>query len=153
MDVHTPEQRSRNMRGVRAKDTGPELTLRRSLHSAGLRYRLHAIDVVGRPDLVFVQRRIAIFVHGCFWHAHSCPRFSIPATRSEFWRDKLEANRTRDARVRDQLLADGWRVLIVWECCLRGPARPPLQKVVDEVRAFISGHETEKALAGDWLAS
>lgn len=104
------------MARVRAKDTKPELALRRALHAAGLRFRLHAKELPGRPDVVFRPAKLAIFVHGCFWHGHGCARAREPATRREYWGPKLAANRARDARDEAALRAAGWTVLTLWEC-------------------------------------
>src|ERR1700731_2708856 len=123
VDVLTPEQRSFNMSRIRGRDTKPELILRRGLHTLGFRFRLHRKDLPGRPDLVFPARRTVIFVHGCFWHGHHCPMCRMPVTRSAFWQTKIEGNRNRDRRAISDLVAAGWRVLVVWECALRGPAR------------------------------
>jgi DNA mismatch endonuclease, patch repair protein len=119
-DVLTPEQRSRNMRAIKGRDTGPELTVRRLLHAMGYRFRLHRRDLPGRPDIVLPGRRMAVFVHGCFWHRHRC-RFGCvePATRPEFWRAKFAANVARDRRAVRALQQAGWRVIVVWECQTR----------------------------------
>jgi DNA mismatch endonuclease (patch repair protein) len=116
-DIVPPEKRSAMMAAVRGKDTKPELILRRMLHRAGFRYRLHRRDLPGAPDVVFPGRRLVIFVHGCFWHGHAgCRYATVPKTRREFWVAKVEANRARDARVEDALRRQGWRVLVIWEC-------------------------------------
>ena len=110
-------QRSANMARVKGKDTGPELLVRRILHSSGKRYRLHARELPGCPDIVFRGLRKAIFVHGCFWHRHwGCPRASTPRTRVEFWEAKFDKNRERDRNNQDALRELGWSFLIVWEC-------------------------------------
>lgn len=117
MDRITKRQRSANMARVRSKDTGPELTVRRAAHSLGYRYRLHRRDLPGTPDLVFQAARIAVFVHGCFWHQHAgCGRASIPQTRSEFWRAKLVRNTERDLAAASELKQRGWTVEVIWEC-------------------------------------
>jgi DNA mismatch endonuclease (patch repair protein) len=108
------------MAGIRSKDTAPELQLRRRLHGAGFRYRLHGSNVRGRPDIVLAGRRIAIFVHGCFWHRHEgCHWCSTPGSNSEFWSEKFNRNRSRDLEVTNALQTAGWRVAVVWECGLR----------------------------------
>ena len=122
-DVHTAAVRSRNMAAIRAKNTRPELALRRALFSLGFRYRLHAKHLPGRPDLVLAKHRAVIFVHGCFFHMHGCPAFRWPATDAVKWRTKIEGNRLRDQRAHNSLLEQGWRVLTVWECAQRGPGR------------------------------
>lgn len=112
-----PLKRSEVMSRVRARDTRPEMRIRRALHTAGLRYRLHAKDLPGRPDIVFRRVRLAIFVHGCFWHRHpECEHARMPKTRLGFWRTKLKANVARDARQVAELEAAGWTVLTLWEC-------------------------------------
>jgi DNA mismatch endonuclease (patch repair protein) len=118
MDRISPQRRSENMRRIRSKDTSPELAVRRWLHGRGFRYRLHRKDLPGTPDLVFPGRRIAIFIHGCFWHG--CPR-CVDGTRkvksnAGYWSAKVEGNRARDARHQASLTALGWRVLTIWEC-------------------------------------
>jgi len=135
------------MSRVRSKDTAPELVVRRLLHSRGYRYRLHRIDVAGRPDLVLPKYRVAIFVNGCFWHGHSCALFRIPATRTEFWLAKIAANRTRDSLVRGRLREEGWRTLDIWECALRGPRRLDPDNFADQLIAFIAGSQTSDELA------
>ena len=111
------ELRSRTMRAVKAKNTGPELITRRLLHAAGLRYRLHDACLPGKPDLVFPSRRIALFVHGCFWHQHAhCPAATRPKSNSDYWNRKLDGNVARDARNRTALEAEGWTVIVIWEC-------------------------------------
>lgn len=119
-DIVDSQTRSRMMAGIRGKDTKPELALRRSLHSLGFRYRLHAKGIPGKPDLVLPKYRAVIFVHGCFWHRHpGCRYASTPATRPEFWASKFSANVARDSAVRSALLLAGWRVATVWECAMR----------------------------------
>ncbi|MDR0499594.1 MAG: very short patch repair endonuclease [Holophagales bacterium] len=116
-DVHTPEQRSRNMASIRNKDTKPEKIVRSLVHKLGYRYRLHRCGLPGKPDLVFPSRRKLIFVHGCFWHMHNCPYGRVtPATNSTFWQEKRQTNRDRDAKTLDALVADNWSILVVWEC-------------------------------------
>ncbi|MEM9296112.1 MAG: very short patch repair endonuclease [Planctomycetota bacterium] len=118
-DVFDPPTRAAVMRAVARRDTTPELIVRRALHRMGYRYRLDAADLPGRPDLVFPARRKVVFVHGCFWHAHHCPRGArIPASRTDYWRAKIDRNRRRDARVAKQLRRMGWSVAVVWECAL-----------------------------------
>lgn len=137
VDVLTPEQRSFNMSRIRGRNTKPEMTLRCGLHALGFRFRLHRRDLPGRPDLVFTSRRAVIFVHGCFWHGHDCPMCRLPATRPEFWAGKIAGNRRRDQRAVYELRAAGWRVLVVWECALRGPARLPDGAVLARAAAFL----------------
>jgi DNA mismatch endonuclease (patch repair protein) len=124
MDVHTPEQRSRNMAAIRSKNTKPEMIVRRLLCEMGLRYRLHRTDLPGKPDIVMPGRKVAIFVHGCFFHMHKC-RYGrvMPATNSEFWQTKRKGNAARDRRNVRQLRKLGWQVVTVWECETKEPDR------------------------------
>ena len=122
-DVFSPEKRSAVMARIRGKNTGPELKLRRLLHAAGYRYRLHAPGLPGRPDLAFSRRRAAVFVHGCFWHGHHCGRGArIPKANAAYWSAKIARNRARDAEVCARLEAAGWSAHTVWECELKAPA-------------------------------
>ena len=117
-----PKSRSDMMASIRSKGTAPEMSVRRTLHRLGYRYRLHCADLPGRPDLVFPSRRKVIFVNGCFWHQHSgCKRASIPKSNRDFWLKKLHGNLIRDARNADLLRSEGWGVETVWECELQNP--------------------------------
>ena len=140
-DVLTPEQRRRNMQRVRGRDTNPEMLVRRELHSRGFRYQLYRRDLPGRPDLVFPRYHVVIFVHGCFWHGHDCALFKWPATRKEFWREKIATNRTRDRRSIEALRKAGWRVLVIWECSLRGSERLPFDQALNDVATFVTGSQ------------
>ncbi len=119
-DVLTPEQRSRCMSRIRAKNTAPELVVRSMAHRMGYRFRLHSRRLPGTPDLVFPRLRKAVFVQGCFWHMHRC-KYGIvtPATRAAFWRTKRKQNVDRDRRNLRALRKLGWSVLIIWECDIR----------------------------------
>ena len=122
-DVFTPAQRSAVMRRVKGRDTGPELAVRRLLTGLGLRYRLHRRDLPGTPDVAFIGRRTALFVHGCFWHGHDCRRGARqPKANADYWRAKVARNRARDAEAAAALAARAWRRIVVWECELRDPA-------------------------------
>lgn len=126
-DIVNKETRSRMMSGIRGKDARPELLLRRALHARGFRYRLHPKTMNGRPDMVLTKHRVAVFVHGCFWHRHEGCRFaSTPATRAEFWAAKFAANIRRDQKVVATLSENGWRIAIVWECALKKQANVDL---------------------------
>ncbi|MTE02128.1 DNA mismatch endonuclease Vsr [Paracoccus sp. YIM 132242] len=117
MDTLTPSQRSARMALVRSKNTRPELVVRRLAHRLGYRFRLHRRELPGSPDLIFPKRRAIIFVHGCFWHQHGCPRGARrPLANANYWSTKLDRNMARDVEVRKQLEELGWRVLVVWEC-------------------------------------
>jgi DNA mismatch endonuclease, patch repair protein len=139
-DVHDKATRSRNMAAIRGRDTGPERIIRRGLHARGLRFRLHAQGLPGRPDLIFPGRRLALFVHGCFWHAHqNCTYFRMPQTNARMWKTKLDGNRQRDERDQAALRALGWRVVIVWECQLRDRTPDEIANLLDGLAAVIKG--------------
>jgi len=123
IDVVDSATRSRMMSGIRGRNTKPEILIRSLLHRHGFRFRLHARDLPGKPDIVFPRYHAVIFVHGCFWHGHDCPLFKWPATRPEFWREKIGRNRANDHKAMEALLAKGWRVGIVWECAIRGAGK------------------------------
>jgi DNA mismatch endonuclease (patch repair protein) len=119
-DVYSPEKRSAVMRQVKGRDTSPELTVRKALTRLGARYRLHRADLPGKPDIVLPSRRLALFVHGCFWHGHDCARGArVPKQNRDYWTGKVGRNRARDAAHREALGALGWRVETIWECELR----------------------------------
>jgi DNA mismatch endonuclease (patch repair protein) len=122
-DVYDKEKRSAVMRRVKGRDTTPELTVRRALTRLGARYRLHRKDLPGSPDIVLGPRRIAIFVHGCFWHGHDCARGSrVPKANRDYWVGKVGRNVARDAKTHAELEAMGWRVETIWECDLKDAA-------------------------------
>lgn len=136
-DIVDPQTRSRMMSGIRGKNTQPEMLVRRLLHAMGYRYRLHARELPGKPDIVFRKRHIAIFVHGCFWHRHpdpECRLSRMPKSRVDFWQPKLEGNRARDEANVAALEAMGWKVLLVWECQLRDR-----EQLGNMLRRFIEG--------------
>lgn len=136
------------MARIRSQHTGPELLIRRILHRAGFRFRLHRRDLPGRPDIVLPRWRAVIDVRGCYWHAHDCPLFQRPKQNSEFWNSKLSANVERDAR-NDALLRDaGWRHLIVWECCLRGKLRLSEADLENAMKFWLHSTESHGAISG-----
>jgi DNA mismatch endonuclease (patch repair protein) len=122
------------MSRIGSKDTAPEMVIRKLLFSMGYRYRLHRSDLPGRPDIVFVRRRKAIFVHGCFWHAHGCKIGRLPKSRVDFWRAKLERNAARDAENERALRGQGWDVLTLWQCETKN-----LAQLREQVSSFLGG--------------
>lgn len=129
----TSPQRSRTMRAVRSQDTGAEMAVRRFLHAQGLRFRLHDKRLSGTPDIVFASRRVAIFVHGCFWHQHpGCPAAARPQPNIEYWSRKLDGSTARDARHLAALQAQGWTTLVIWECETRNAEK--LAALAQQVR-------------------
>lgn len=128
-------QRSRIMRAVKGRDTIPELLVRRAAHRMGYRFRLHRRDLPGSPDLVFPRLRKAIFIHGCFWHGHSCARGArIPKSNRDYWIKKISRNMLRDRGAKAKLKADGWDVLILWECRIKENV-----KLERALRLFLDG--------------
>lgn len=140
------------MSGIRGKDTKPELLVRKALHARGFRYRIHCKELPGKPDLCFSKHRAVIFVHGCFWHGHDCHLFKWPSTRPDFWRAKIARNREVDAASQRKLLADNWRVGVVWECALKGRARLPFDTVVDSLTVSLLSEDREFVIKGNDLA-
>jgi len=136
-DTLTKAERSALMARIRGTNTKPELLVRSALHRAGLRFRLHARGLPGRPDIVLARHRVVIFVHGCFWHRHGCALSGEPRTRRGFWLGKFDRNVARDARNARALRRLGWRVLTVWECALRTQAgrERALASLVRRIRA------------------
>ena len=133
MDKLTAEQRSRLMAQVRSQDTKPEMLVRRLAHKMGYRYRLHDRSLPGTPDLVFAGRHKVIFVHGCFWHGHSCRAGrNRPESHKAFWEAKLDRTKERDRNSRKALRRDGWGMLTLWECQIREEAR-----LAQRLRAFL----------------
>lgn len=120
VDHVSSERRTEIMRSIRSQDTQPELLVRRAAHRLGLRFRLHAKDLPGTPDLVFKKWATVLFVNGCYWHRHPhCKRASVPKTNTEFWQNKFNVNVRRDKKNYRLLKADGWRVLVFWQCQVR----------------------------------
>ena len=124
------------MRSVRSRDTAPELLVRRAATALGFRYRLHKDTLPGKPDLVFGPRRKVIFVHGCFWHGHNCSRGARePKTNTDYWRQKIQRNRARDANAVDDLVKAHWKVMIIWECQTRD-----LHALKESIARFMDGN-------------
>lgn len=126
------------MAGIRSKNTKPEMLVRRAMHRLGFRYKLHDRSLPGKPDLVFPKYRAVIFVNGCFWHGHDCHLFRMPKSRTDFWRDKIEKNQTRDAKVRAELEALGFRHRTVWECSLKNRDTDHIQAVIDDCAEWLT---------------
>jgi DNA mismatch endonuclease, patch repair protein len=119
-DVHTKEQRSYNMSRIKGKDTKPEMLVRKFLHAQGFRYKLHDKTLPGKPDLVLPRYKTVIFIHGCFWHAHTnCKYFTIPKTRTQWWTNKINTNKANDTKAVKSLRKEGWKVIVLWECQLK----------------------------------
>jgi DNA mismatch endonuclease, patch repair protein len=134
MDNLDPLARSRAMAAIKGKDTAPERLVRKALHAAGLRFRVHTVDLPGRPDIVLRRWRSVIFVNGCFWHGHGCPAFRLPSTRIDYWGPKILANRARDVIVARRLRKSGWQVLRVWECQLQRSPDQAMARLIERIR-------------------
>ena len=135
--------RSHIMSLVRASNTTPELRLRKALFARGLRYRIHCSNLPGKPDIVFSGRKAIIFVHGCQWHWHGCNRSRMPSTNVEYWQKKISRNQQRDREHLSKLQANGWKVLVVWECSLK---MKTLDKFVDKVAEWVRAGEGSTSL-------
>jgi len=138
-DVHSPDIRSKNMRAIRSKNTKPEIKLRKLLFKAGYRYRIAPKNLPAKPDIYLPKYKAVILVNGCFWHGHDCHLFKLPATRTEYWKDKISGNIKRDSIKIKELNDLGIRVLVCWECCLKGK-----HKLSDEKLTI---------LASEWIKS
>ena len=133
-DVHTPAQRSFNMSQIRNKNTKPEELVRKYLFSQGFRYRKNDTRFPGKPDIVLPKYRTAIFVNGCFWHKHDCPRFVWPSSNQEYWIPKIQRNVDRDQRNISELRNLGWNVIVIWECELKKAVRDErLHRLAEEI--------------------
>lgn len=130
------------MSGIRSRDTAPERAIRRGLHARGFRFRLNPQRLPGRPDLVLTRHRVVVFVHGCFWHRHRCHLFRWPATRVDFWSEKLAGNADRDRRNVARLRAEGWSVATVWECSLRGKTTLQQERLLQQLERWIRTRRT-----------
>lgn len=116
-DIHDKKTRSYNMSRIRAKDTKPEMIVRRFLHANGFRYKLHVKNMPGKPDIVLPKYKTIIFVNGCFWHAHEgCKKAALPKTRTDWWREKIAKNVENDQRAIASLKKEGWKIIVVWGC-------------------------------------
>lgn len=135
MDTLTPEKRSWTMSRIKGKDTQPELIVRKFLYAHGYRYRVNVKELPGKPDIVLKKYRTAIFIHGCFWHGHSCLQGRIPKSNETFWKDKFARNKERDLRVRKELKELGWNTLIVWECQLKPKER---EQTLNEIAYWLN---------------
>ena len=136
------------MAGIKGRDTKPELMIRRGLHALGFRYRLHVSSLPGKPDIVLRKYRAVILVNGCFWHRHECHLFKWPSTRREFWHEKLERNVEVDRRSISALRDTGWRVLVIWECALKGRTRLALDEVVRRTSNWLLSDSAWEEISG-----
>ncbi len=136
------------MAAIKGSHTKPELAVRKALHGAGLRFRLHAKELPGKPDLVFPRYRAVVFVNGCFWHHHACHLFRWPATREDFWKAKIDRNVANDQRAVQRLREAGWRVAVVWECALKGRTRMNEDEAMQMLGTWIKSSEETLIIRG-----
>jgi len=148
-DIVDSTTRSRMMSGIRGKNTKPEIAVRKGLFARGFRFRLHRKDLPGKPDIVLPKFSAVVLVNGCFWHGHDCHLFKQPGTRPEFWKRKFATNRENDKRAKRRLRQEGWRVLVIWECALKGKTRKPLDAVLDEAAEWIRGDASTLTIRGE----
>ena len=147
-DIVSRETRSRMMSGIRGKNTKPERQVRSELHRRGFRFRLHQSKLPGKPDLVLPKYKAVIFVHGCFWHGHNCHLFKWPKTRPNFWRQKIERNRAVDERAKMELERSQWRILVIWECALKGKSRLGAEAVAEQAAEWLRAQSARGEISG-----
>ncbi|WP_118976723.1 very short patch repair endonuclease [Taibaiella koreensis] len=145
-DVHSKTIRSFNMSRIRSKDTKPEMIVRKFLHRLGFRYRLYDKRLVGKPDIVLPKYRTLIFIHGCFWHVHeNCKYAKVPASNTEYWEPKLLKNKIKDADHIQKLQNEGWHVIVIWECELKGEkTNTTLQRLIVNIVGAVEQNEVRK---------
>ena len=149
MDIVSQEKRSSMMSSIHSKNTKPEMRIRKALYSRGYRYRLHSSTILGKPDIVMRKYNAVIFIHGCFWHGHDCKLFRLPKTRTEFWENKITANRERDSKVMSILQKDGWRIAVIWECAMRGKGKMDFEDIMDSLTDWIESDSKTLILRGE----
>lgn len=142
-DIVDKATRSRMMSGIKGKNTRNEILVRKALFAKGFRYRINVGDLPGKPDIVLPKYRAVILIHGCFWHQHDCGLFRLPGTNTDFWEKKIGGNKVRDMANRKSLLADGWRIAVVWECALKGRERTCIDEVAGKLETWLSGSQNE----------
>ncbi|MFP1778927.1 very short patch repair endonuclease [Lonsdalea quercina] len=136
-DVHNPSVRRKNMKAIRNHDTAIEIKLATILDNLGFEFRTQVKDLSGNPDFVIDKYRKIIFTHGCFWHRHECYLFKVPATRTEFWIEKIGRNVARDKNICEKLKNDGWHIMIIWECAIKGRHRLSVQELSERVEEWV----------------
>lgn len=142
-DIYPARKRSDIMSRISGKDTKPEAIVRKYLFSEGFRYRKHVSNLPGNPDLVLPKYKTVVFVHGCYWHGHDCPRGKLPATNTDFWREKITRNRQRDLQNYKELEETGWQILIIWQCEIsnKQKERQKMDQVREEIMSYGSSLE------------
>ena len=140
IDIVDKQTRSRMMSGIRAKNTKPELLMRKMLHRRGFRFRLNVKTLPGKPDIVLPKHNAIIFVHGCFWHGHGCRLFKWPSTRREFWQEKIRKNIRNDQKSNSSLLAMGWRIAVIWECSIKSKSNDSNQLLFAKIVEWLESN-------------
>lgn len=148
-DVFSKKKRSQIMSKIRAKDTKPEIWLRKELHRLGFRYRLHDTKLPGKPDLKLAKYNAVILIHGCFWHGHNCRLFRMPKTNKDYWNKKILNNKKRDDINREELHEKKWRILIMWECAIKGPEKKQKDHLISEIIQWLHSNQYYKEITGD----
>lgn len=147
-DSVSSQKRSEVMARVRSRDTRPEMVVRRGLHARGFRYRLHVKDLPGKPDMVFRKYGAVVLINGCFWHGHDCQLYRFPKSNTSYWIPKIRGNIERDKRHMRALRERGWRILIIWECALKGRNKLPLVCVLDDSSRWLINGSQFQEIAG-----
>lgn len=147
-DIVDSITRSRMMSAIRGQNTAIELAVRKALFSKGYRYRINDSRLPGKPDMTLKQYHAVIFIHGCFWHLHNCHLFRFPNTNQDFWKQKLENNKARDTRTYETLRQAGWRILVVWECALKGKRKKDFDQLLDEIETWLHGNSIHSEISG-----
>lgn len=148
-DIVSQQKRSEMMSGIKGKNTRPEIIIRKTLHRLGYRYRLHDKNLSGKPDLVLKKYNAVIFVHGCFWHGHDCHLFKWPGTRKTFWREKIDTNIRNDKKAIDHLQNDGWRIMTIWECAIRGKDKLEKDYLVSVMNGWLKSSNVFQEIKGN----
>jgi len=149
VDIKSKSERSKNMSAIRSKNTKPEQKIRKALFAKGFRYRLNVSSIPGTPDIVLPKYKTVIFVHGCFWHGHkNCYLFKIPSTNRDFWKNKIEANYKRDREIMRKLSGSKWRILIIWECSLKGKYKLNFDELMEKVILFLHSNDIMYEIRG-----
>jgi DNA mismatch endonuclease (patch repair protein) len=152
-DIVSEEKRSKMMAKIKAKDTKPEIKIRKALHALGFRYKLHDSKLPGKPDLVLTKYNAVIEVNGCFWHGHDCPIFRLPKSRTDYWKNKINRNIERDYDNFKKLLNLEWRILIVWGCTMRGKKSLEFEKMITTIDKWIKEGKKYKEISGTGITN
>jgi len=147
-DTFSKKERSKIMSRIGGKNTKPELKIRKGLHAMGFRFRIHDKNLPGKPDIKLTKYKAIIEVYGCFWHGHFCHGNRLPKSRIDYWKPKIEGNKERDKRNIEKLQELGWRVLVIWECSMRGKNSQPLKNVLEKAINWILSEEQFKEIQG-----